>query len=66
MIINFKEYKEIYEQKKAVIWDFLTMLYLEHHDFNIEMAYEDMTKNIKEINKHYSMIIDYYKKRKIW
>lgn len=61
MIIDFKEYREIHEQKKAVIWDFV-LNYCDNDYLKAVTIYKDITDSVKSVNKRYEMIIDKMRK----
>lgn len=56
MIINLSEYREIHEQKKTVIWEFI-LEYCFYDYMKASIIYEDITETVKSVNKHYDMIL---------
>lgn len=57
MIFNLKEYREIHEQKKSIIWDFVLKFY-ECDYVKSAKVYKELTNSVKSTNKSYNMIIN--------
>lgn len=74
MIINFKDFKEVQEQKKSVILNVLINYYRDLNDSNVvnipyfleaRNTYNEIIKNNKDVNFYYDKILRYSNKNSL-